>query len=142
MIGQMLRVMMESPVLMLVLIADLFLIGLIVYYIVTKVLGKKRPDLKLRSFFSRFFVRFKAGEMKTIEPLYEYVVHRYLRQGVVSSDMGKGLKAREKILESLEDEEKNVVKSIFDSYESKKYGGGVWNEEKTVADLLTQFRSI
>ncbi len=142
MIGNLIRVMMEHPMLMLVFLADLALISLITYYIVSHVFGKKRIDLKLRAFLSRFFVRFRSHNIEGIEPLYEFVIDTYVRKGIVHPDMGRGFRAREKVLESTEGEERRVVQAIFDSYESKKYGGGVWNEEKTVSTLLDKFRAL
>jgi len=126
-----------------VLVVDIFLIGIIAYYIFTKVLKKKQPGLKLRDFFGRFFVKLKKpGDTGTIESLYDYVIQSYMRRGAIPRDSGSGLRAREKILESLEGEELKVVKTIFQGYESKKYGGGVWNEEKTVGTLADQFRAL
>ena len=142
MIGDLFRVMMGNPMLLLVLIVNVFLLAMIMYYLLPRIFGKKKVGAKLRNFFGRFFVRIGNAEMKTIEPLYEYVMKNYLRRGIISADLGKGFKAREKVLEFVDDEEKKVVQTIFNGYESKKYGGGVWNEEHTVGNLLTQFRDL
>jgi len=136
------QVIMEHPMLMLVTLVDVALIALIAYFLLSRVLGKKRPDRKIKLFLRRIFVGLRPGKIENIEALYEYVINTYVHKGVVPAEAGTGFRAREKVLDSVEGEEIKVVKSIFDSYEGKKYGGGVWNEEKTVANLFNQFRSL
>lgn len=141
-LGSMLRVIMEHPLLMLVTLVDVALIALIAYYLSSRLLGKKQPGQKLKQFLRRIFITIHPGQVENVESLYEYVINTYIHRGVVPAEAGRGFRAREKVLESVEGEERQVVKQIFESYEGKMYGGGVWNEEKTVAALFDQFRSV
>ena len=142
MIGDILKVMVESPLLMLVLVVDVFLIFLIISYVFSKFFGAKRPDRKLFLWIRKWFVKLKEGDTSSLETLYEYVINTYVHKGKISHDDGEGFKAREKILEGLEGEEKKIVANIFKGFESKKYGGGISDEQKTVTYLYDQFRSI
>ncbi|MBR9689490.1 MAG: hypothetical protein GOV01_01155 [Candidatus Altiarchaeota archaeon] len=136
------QVIMEQPLLAIVFIADIFLIFLIVSYVSSKIFGEKRPDRKIFLFFRKFFVKLKEGDSKDIASLYDYVIKTYIHKGVVSHDLGTGFKAREKILESIEGEEKKVVQTVFSGFESKNYGGGILDEQKTVSYLFDQFRAL
>jgi hypothetical protein len=141
-LSDMFRVMMEHPLLMVVLLVDIALIVLIVYFISSKVLGDKKPGVKVRNFIRKFFIKLKPGSVRSVESLYDYVVDAYVHRGVVPADLGSGFRARQKIMKSVEGEEKQVVEAIFYAYEGKKYGGGVFNEEKTVSTLFDRFRSL
>jgi len=142
MIGELFQVLMEHPLLMLVAVVDVLLILLIILYISSKIFGAKRPDRKIYLWFRRLFTKLKEGDNSSLETLYEYVINTYIHKGTITHDDGDGFKAREKILEKLEGEEKKLVINIFKGYESKKYGGGISDEKKTVSYFYDQFRAV
>ena len=138
MIDTILRVMFEHPLLMLIALVDIALIVVILSYVASKLYGKKRPDRAIRLLITRLRAKRKKTSKETIEGLYDYVLHKYLAKGVIDSDTGRGFRARQKILGSLEGSEKETVKAVFEHYECKLYGGGLLNEQKSVSYLASQ----
>ena len=145
MLGDLFAVMMETPMLMIIFIVDLFLIFTILFYVLNKIYKKKRPDQSLLAFFNRFKLKTTKGHVKDVETLYDFVVNAYA--GRISVPRGeKGYKARKAILKYIKARRKpaeyEVVKAIFDGYEMKKYGGGVYNEGSVVNSLFSRFRAL
>lgn len=145
MLGDLFAVMMETPMLMVIFVVDLLLIFTILLYVLNKIYKKKRPDQSILAFFNRFRLKRKKGGIGNVETLYTFVVDAYVGRGVVPRG-AKGYKAREAVLKNIKarkkPEEYEVVKAVFDGYEMKKYGGGVYNEKTVVDNLFNRFRAL
>ncbi|MBR9681261.1 MAG: hypothetical protein GOV00_00480 [Candidatus Altiarchaeota archaeon] len=146
MLAELFAVMMETPMLMIVFVVDVFLIVTILFFVINKLYKKKRPDQSLLMFFKRFKLKRSKGGVKNVESLYDFVIDNYLGRGSFSRGLGRGFKAREMILKSIKERKKpaefEVVKAVFDGFEMKKYGGGVYNEETVVNNLFSRFRAL
>lgn len=142
MLGGIFRVIMDTPFLMVIFLVNVGLIIAIVAYVARKLYEKKRPDMSLKNFWSRFKLKNKKSSARTLEGLYDLVIRTYVRRGTISRDLGKGFKAREAILSKAKDKEKTVVANIFNGYEMKTYGGGVSNEKQVVEELFNRFRAL
>ncbi|HDR53385.1 MAG TPA: hypothetical protein ENN60_01775 [archaeon] len=138
------QVMAETPVLMVVFVVDLILIFTIVFYVAKKIYQKKRPDMGFMTWFTRFTLKSLKAPTHTIEGLYDLVVSTYTRRGVVTREMGKGFRAREKILEHTKEKEEaqQVLRTIFETYEGKMYGGVKTYEQGKIEELFHQFKAI
>jgi hypothetical protein len=142
MIGEIFQVIMNHPMLVVVFVLDVFLIFAILFFVFGKIYKTKRPDRIIKFILKRFAIRHKISSPSKIEELYAMVIDAYTAKGLISIDSGKSYKARRQILEKLSGNEYNAVKSIFDGYEMKKYGGGLNEEQRVVSYLLNQFRSL
>lgn len=142
-LGELFQAIMEHSLLTTIMIVDLFLIGAIIVYIVSKLYERKRPDQSFLLFLTKLTARKKLSKEESIDGLYKFIVNTYRHKGVRS---GNGFRVRQKIIESLEgekhDAEREVVKTIFENYECKIYGGGLQNEQKVVKYLFDQFHSL
>ncbi len=142
MLGDLFAVMMETPMLMVIFVVDLFLIFTIFFYVLKKIYKKKRPGQNILAFFNRFRLKMKKGGISSVEALYDFVVESYVGKGKEAG----GYKTRKAILERIKakkkPEEYEIVKAVFDGYEMKKYGGGVYNEATVVSNLFNRFRSL
>ena len=142
MLAELFEVMFENPFLMIIFVVDLFLIIAIITFILGKVFGTKRPDKAILLFLKRFAVRHRVGTPNNIKELYDYVLDIYRKRGKINHNDGSGFKARKKILDSIEESEKKIIKSVFEGFEVTKYGGGLLNEKELVSYLLNQLRTL
>ena len=145
MLGDLFAVMMETPMLMVIFIVDMLLIFTITFYVLNKLYKKKRPDQSILAFFNRFKLKTNKGHVKDVETLYGFVVDAYAGRITIPKEE-RGYKARKAILKYIKAKRKpaeyDVVKAVFDGYEMKKYGGGVYNEGSVVNSLFNRFRAL
>ncbi len=142
MLGDLFGVMLEHSFLMIIFLVDLFIIFAIISFIFGKIYGTKRPDRFILLFLKRFAMRHRVGTPKNMKELYDYALDIYIKKGIISRRDGTGFKARRKILEKIEDKEKEIIKSIFDGFEATKYGGGLLNEKELISYLLNQLSNV
>jgi hypothetical protein len=142
MFGEIFQVIMNHPMLVVVFVLDVFLILAILFFVFGKIYKTKRPDRIIKFLLKKFAIRHKISSPTKIEDLYAMVIDAYTSKGLVTINAGKNYRARKQILEKLSGSEYNVVKSIFDGYEMKRYGGGLNEEQRVVSYLLNQFRSL
>lgn len=144
MIDFLLSLLRESPILFMVLIANL----LIVAYIVTRLslyfMNKKKPGRIISHFVYRMKAKRESREVKTIDDVYGFVMESLRKEGVVGKEQKTGFAARKNVIAHLEDgEKKEFLKELFDLYEGKTYGNrGIKNEEHVASDMLGRFSGI
>ena len=136
------EVMLEHSFLMIIFVVDLFIILAIITFIFGKIYGTKRPDKVFRLFLKRFAMRHHVGTPKNMKELYDYTLDIYVKKGIISHKDGLGFKARKKIIEKIDENEKKIIKSVFDGFEATTYGGGLLNEKELISYLLNQLSNV
>ncbi len=142
MIGEIVAMLFEHPLLGFIFTVDLFLVFAIITYISLHLYREKRPDRRLAFFLKKMTLKLHPSDIDDLDSLYGFVMDAYTKKGVLSDGDGRGFRARTKILNSVSGGEKETVKAIFEYYEAKKYGGGVQNEKDVVYRLLDAFRNV
>lgn len=144
MIGFLLSLLQESPLLFAVLVINIVVVAYIVIRIGLYVAYQKSPGRTLSRLLWKLRTRKEKGEIKTVEDLYAHVIDGLKKEGVLSKGDKYGLASRQRALNTLpEGKKRQILKELFGLYESKVYGKRrVSNEGKTVSDILNRYDSL
>lgn len=143
MIEFLLTLLRESPVLFVIFLINAIVVTYIVSRILLYVYKKKRPERLISLFIWKLKTKRKKKESKTIDDACGQVMDSLRKEGILDKNDKNGFKSREKALNKLEGEKKEIVLKIFSLYEKKIYGNRrITNEDKVVSELLSNYLNL
>ena len=144
MIEFLLTLLSESPLLFVILIANLGILAYIIFRISMYLIHQKKPGQAFSHFFWKIKAKREKEGMETLEDVYALVMEGVKKEGVLEKDEGAGFRARQKVLEKAEEgERKKFVEKLFELYEAKVYGNRRIKDEKSVvADILDNYSRL
>jgi hypothetical protein len=144
MIDLLLGLLQESPLLFAVFLINVIIVAYIVIRIGLYIAYKKKPGRIIYHFLWKMRARREKGEIKTVEELYAYIIDSLRKEGVLGKQDRYGMVSRKKVLGAVpEGEKRQILKSLFDLYESKMYGNRrVSNEGKVVSSILNHYANL
>jgi len=144
MIEFLLTILQESPLLFAVLVINLIIVAYIAIRISFYLLYKKKPGKVISHFLWRMKARKESFEIKTVEAAYSFVMDSLKKDGLLGRDEKPGLLARKKVLKGMPDgEKKELLQTLFSSYEAKVYGNRrIANEVKFISDFLDRYANL
>ncbi|MFH0956806.1 MAG: hypothetical protein V1813_03015 [Candidatus Aenigmatarchaeota archaeon] len=134
----------ESPLLFMVLIANLLLVAYIAARLSLYFVNRKKPGRTITHFISKMKAKKGKQDVKTIEDVYGFVMESMRKEGSFGRDQEAGFAARRSVLGQMEEGEKRAfMEELFGLYEAKVYGNkGVRNEERVASDMLGKFAGL
>jgi hypothetical protein len=144
MIEFLLTLLSESPLLFVILLANILIMVYIIFRISMYVVHKKKPGRAFYHFIWKIKAKKDKEEMKTIEDVYAFVMEGIRKEGLLEKDEKPGFRSRKRVLKNVEEgEKKKFIEELFRIYEAKVYGSGRIKDEKgIVADILGRYYKL
>jgi hypothetical protein len=144
MIEFLLTLLSESPLLFVILLANILIMVYIIFRISMFIIHKKKPGQAFYRFVWKIKSKRGKEEIKTIEDVYAFVMEGVRKEGLLEKDEKPGFRSRKRVLKNVEEgEKKKFIEDLFGIYEAKVYGNRRIKDEKgIVADILGRYYKL
>lgn len=144
MIDFLLTLLSESPLLFVILLANILILAYIILRISLYVVHKQKPGQAFSRFVWKVKTRKEKGEINTLEDAYGFVMESLRKEGFMEKGEETGFRSRKKLLQTLpEGDKRKIIENLFELYEAKVYGNKeVKNEKSLVAGILDGYSKL
>jgi hypothetical protein len=141
MIEFLLALLSESPLLFVILMANLAIMAYIIFRISMYLIHQNKPGQALSHFVWKIKTKKSKEEIETMEGVYAFVMEGMRKEGLLEKEQEIGFRTRQKLLPKLQEGKKrDFVENLFELYEAKLYGNRRIKDEKNlVAGILDDY---
>ncbi len=131
----------ESPLLFVILLANILIMAYIIFRISMFIIHKKKPGQAFHHFVWKIKAKKEKEDVKTIEDVYAFVMEGIRKEGWLEKGEKLGFRSRKKVLKNIpEGDKRKFIENLFGIYEAKVYGSGRVRDEKgIVSDILGRY---